>query len=220
MQAEVVEVQRRPEEENAAHLRGRRRATGVATDERPDPPRTILGADDFRRVEFDPNIAELNPSRPPAELGEPGRVHDLAKTSTEMMTGFLDIAGTPFPQQVAGEVGVVLGHGDPARTHRFDDLEGVRPDGEVARFVAPPSRYVECVLPPLVDERHVGILHAQVLVERRPGAEVEVARGRVAVEPIPLVDVLVARRRVGNGIGGLVDRIVVEPREHDPQCGG
>src|SRR5262249_49266824 len=57
-------------------------------------------------------------------------------------------------------------------------------------------------------------------VEAERGAEVEARVAVDAVEPVAVVRVRVGRRPMRDGLGRLVDRIIVEAREHRSSGGG
>jgi hypothetical protein len=64
------------------------------------------------------------------------------------------------------------------------------------------------------EEGEVRVHHVEVRIEPERGAEVERAAGVDAVEPVAVVGVRIARRAVGDRLGRLVDREVVEARQH------
>ena len=214
MEAEVVEVQRGPQEEQAVAGRRGGSATGVATGQWSDAPGPVLGASGGSRVELQTATIDVDPTAPPSHLGEPGGVHGSSDGAAPVVSGLLDVSRPALECEVAGEPGLVGLQHHLAGLHGFQHLKPERPHLLVGRVPFGPTRGVEGVLYAVDDHAQAAVSDSEVRVVGGSDPEEPVGVGRVAVKPIALVYVLVAGRRGGDGVRGLVDGVVVEPREH------
>ena len=212
VRAAVLPLERRPDERDAADL-GRRRAGRRRIADRADPPAPVLGAVDARGIDAQraPGVADL--ALPEAELVEARRLH-AADAARDALEALLDVGGASDPAQLGGDAGLVVVDGDAQALHRLEDLELPRADLEVGRLLGRAARSVEGVLLAVARDREAAVHDLEVRIERGADAEVELALVLVAVEPVAVVDVAIARRGPGDRLGRLVDRIVVELREH------
>ena len=96
-----------------------------------------------------------------------------------------------------------LDHLDAERTHR--GVEAVEPEL--------PRRAHDAVLVAAAHERE-GVLHAEVRVLAHAHDEEQLVGARVAVEVVAVVEVAIAGGRLAHRLRHLVDRQVVEGREH------
>ena len=112
---------------------------------------------------------------------------------------------------VDAEIGRVGAH--PRDAQRLDDLDRQRPDARLAAVGGDAARREHRTLHAVVHDRERAVDDAAVRVHGHARREVVVLG--VAVEPEPVVVVRVAGRGVRDRQRRLVDRIVVERRQHE-----
>ena len=211
----VVPHERRPQEERAAGMAGRRRGARCRLAHTPDAPRPVLRAPPRLLVDLELAVGGLDGAGPATELVEAGRVHRSTRAVPQDLSVLLDRRGPGREREVAGQTGVVVLEHDPGAPQRFDDLQPERPDRHVGALERRPTRTEEGVLASAGRHRTEGAVHDPAgRVDGHPDAEVRRAVEGVAVEPRPVVDVAIRRRRMGDRLGCLVDGEVVESVQH------
>ena len=212
--AAVVEVERRPQPEDL-HLR-RLEVGGRLLAHAPHAPRAVTGGAGALGVDLEGDAGgQRDGALPRAPLGEAGVVHHRHVVAHDLLPGLLDGLGAGPEGDVGGEAVVVLAHHVAHGPQRLDDLDAQRPDlgGPGGGHGA---RREHRVLDAVVHDRERGVDHAPVRVVAHGAAEEELALDVVAVEPVAVVVVGIGRDRLGDGRRGLVDRVVVERRQHLP----
>ena len=211
--AEIAPLDRRPEEE---YLRqdAHRRATRLRLADGADAPRPILRAVDAPRIDGDAPAGVRDRALPAAELSEARRVHDDAALAAHRLPRLLDARRARREGERALDAGLVRRERDAHPAHRLHDLEPERADLRLAALGGRAARGVEGVLLAAAHDAEPAVHDLPVRVHREAQAEVELAVVREAVEPVAVVDVPIGGRGMRDRLGRLMDRVVVESREH------
>src|SRR5262245_13430552 len=212
VRAAIGPVERRPQEE---HLRRdlRRRAARVGNPDGPDPPGAVLGAEGAPRVDREaaPGVPHL--ALPAPELIEARGVH-RGPPAPPRLAPLLDVRRARDPLEVAGDAGLVLGDHDAQPLHRLLDVDAERAHLHLRRLARDAARGVEGVLLAVAHDREAAVHDAEVRIDGGADPEVVLAVLGVAVEPVAVVGVAVAGGGLRDRLGRLMDRVVVEAREH------
>ena len=214
--AQVGEVHRRPQPvEAGAQRRGR---AGRPFADGPHAPRSVAGAEHLVAADRPHDAVDLDPSLPRAPLGHAGVVEHGLRPEHEGEARLLRRCGAHAEHEIGGDTVLGCAHGDPDHLERFDDLYrdradlvGVSPLGRGQRGGEHAHLTFGRADP---DDAERRVVDLAVRVQPHRHAEEHRACGVVAVEEVPVVVVEVSRRGMGDRLARLVDRVVVEGREH------
>ena len=207
----ILEVNRRPEpEELGGRLNG---PQVVALTHRADPPGAVSRPENRRSCDLGPFTVDLDPPLVVPVLRESRQIHERSGTQASEEAGLLDHPSPGVKRQVSAEPVLVLAHPNTQCPQRLDDLDLDGADTRIHALHPEGAGGEDAVLNAATYDAEGPIHDVEIRVDPERSREVELPRPVVPVEEVAVVEVP-ARPGVRDGLGRLVDRVVVASAEH------
>ena len=205
----ILPVQGQPVEMNRLVVR-QRRAAAVGGAHRANTPGAVLDADGAAAIDLQLPAVVANPALPATELVQPGGIHHQMALVAQGLAPLFDTGGAGSKQQVALDAGIVGDDHHPVAPHGLQDVQRERAYLGLRGLLRRPPRAVKGILVAVHRQAEAAVQDAEIGIAAQGDAEIETAVPGVAVVPVAIVGAAVTGRGVSQGLGGLVNRIIVK----------